>query len=63
MKSSESSKNRIAEYQAPKTALESMDQSQVYIMVGSKHLCPPITKPLYCLKNPEMQAGQFKSIR
>ncbi len=29
MKSSESCKNRIAEYRARKTALESMDQSQV----------------------------------
>ncbi len=42
MKSSESHKNHIAEYQAHKTALEesSMDQSQVCIKAGSKRLCP-----------------------
>ncbi len=40
MKSSESRKNRITEYQARKTALESMDQSQVCMRAGSKHLCP-----------------------
>ncbi len=38
MKSSESCKNCIAEYQASKTALESMDQSQVCIRAGSKRL-------------------------
>ncbi len=40
MKSSESRKNRIAEYQARKTALKSMDQSQVCIRAGSKCVCP-----------------------
>ncbi len=40
MKFSESRKNHIAEYQACKTALESMDQSQVFIRAGSKHSCP-----------------------
>ena len=40
MKSSESRKSRIAEYQARKTALESMDQSQGCIRAGSKYLCP-----------------------
>ncbi len=40
MKSSENRKNHIAEYQAHKTALESMDQSQVCIRAGFKCLCP-----------------------
>ncbi len=40
MKSSESRKNRIAEYQARKTALKSMDQSRVCIRAGSKCVCP-----------------------
>ncbi len=35
-KSSESHKNRIAEYQAYKTALKRIDQSQVCIRAGSK---------------------------
>ncbi len=34
MKSSESRKNRMTEYQAHKTALESMDQSQVCLRAG-----------------------------
>ncbi len=34
--SSESHKNRIAEYQADKTALKRINQSQVCIMAGSK---------------------------
>ncbi len=40
MKLSESLKNRIAQYQARKTAVKIMDQSQVCIRDGSKCLCP-----------------------
>ena len=32
--------NRIAESQACKTVLESMNQSQVCVRAGSKHSCP-----------------------
>ncbi len=50
IKSSESCKNCMAEYQARKTALESVDQSQVCI--GLVLYVHAHKKPLKCQKNP-----------